>query len=224
MMYAVKAVVAEIHDLTEKMIEIGLCIDPNYPSETFHQSVGGAVKEISISSVGETSIALKNRPYVETYGDLRKRRIFNMCLIDGALIQFWYRFQGDKLIKHILSFYPSPDLLEYQNNQELYESEVFFAEAIRKDVVTTPIRFDFDQVGAQDYVHPASHFTIGQYKNCRIPVRSGVTPYRFLNFVLRAFYNAAYKKYCSTWQGIAPDFFDSITEREKRDLHLNFFE
>lgn len=221
-MYTAKTVVAEIHDLTEKMIEIGLCVDPNYPSETVPRSTGGVIDEISISGVDEASVALKNRPYAETYRDLRKRRVFNMCLIDGALIQFWYRFQDDQLVKHILSFFPSPDLVEYQNNSELYDSDVLFTEAIRKDVVTCPIRFDFDQAAAQDYIHPASHFTIGQYKNCRIPVRSGLTPYRFLNFVLRAFYNTVYQKYCSDWSGSVSDFADTITEHERSDLHLSF--
>ena len=222
-MPTVKAVVSEIHYLTEKMIEIGLCIDPNYPSETFRRTAVGAVREISISGVDGVSNALKNRPYIKTYGDLRNRRVFNMCLIDGALIQFWYRFQRDELVNHILSFYPSPDLLEYQYKRELYASEPFFVESIREDIVATPIRFDFDQAAAKDYVHPVSHFTIGQYKNCRIPVRSGLTPYRFLNFVLRAFYNTAYQKYCSDWYGIVADFTDSITDRESSDLHLSFF-
>ena len=62
MMYTAKTVVAEIHDLTEKMIEIGLCVDPNYPSETVPRSTGGVIDEISISGVGEASVALKNRP------------------------------------------------------------------------------------------------------------------------------------------------------------------
>lgn len=222
MMADVESVAAEIRDLTSKMIEVGLCAEPNYPRKTTHPSDGGAISEISISGLSEASAALRNRPYPETYEVLRNNRAFNMRLIDGALVQFRYLFQNDSLIKHVLSFYPSPDLLEYQNEPEIYETDVLYAEVVKKDIVTTPIRFDFDTAAFKDYVHPVSHFTVGQYRNCRIPVISGLTPYRFLNFVLRAFYNTPYHELCSKWKGTAADFPSTVTEREQSDLHWSF--
>lgn len=221
-MASVDAVVTEILFLTSKMIEVGLCVEANYPSQATYPSDLGAVKEVSISGLEEASAALRNRPYTETYNVLREKRAFNMRLIDGALVQFRYRFRQDDLVKHVLSFYPSPDLLEYQNDPEIYELDILFSEVIMKDVVTTPIRFDFDPVTFNDYVHPASHFTIGQYKNCRIPVLGALTPHRFLNFVLRAFYNTPYHEYCSEWKGAVPDFGPTLTDRERSDLHWSF--
>jgi len=215
-------VAAEIRDLTSKMIEVGLCVEPNFPSMATYPSDEGAVEEVSISGLEEASAALRNRPYRETYEVLRGKRAFNMRLIDGALIQLRYRFRDGELLKHVLSFYPSPDLLEYQNDPEVYETDVLFAEVIMKDIVTTPVRFDFDSASAEDYVHPASHFTIGQYRNCRIPVKGALTPYRFLNFILRAFYSTAYHQLCSNWPGNAPDFVASVTDRESSDLHWHF--
>ncbi len=178
--------------------------------------------EISIAGLKETSVALRNRPYAETYKVLLEKRAFNMLLIDGALVQLRYRFRNGGLLKHVLSFYPSPDLIEYQNDPEVYENEILFAEVIMKDIVATPVRFDFDIEAFEDYVHPASHFTLGQYRNCRIPVISPLTPHRFLNFVLRAFYNTPYHELCSEWESVAPDFTITVTDREQSDLHWSF--
>lgn len=213
---------AEIRSLTSNMIDVGLCVEPNFPSENSFASDEGVIHEISVSGIKEASVALRNRPYPETYAVLREKRAFNMRLVDGALVQFRYRFQEDELAKHVLAFYPSPDLLEYQNDPEIYEADVLYAEVVRKDIVTTPVRFDFDLAAFEDYVHPASHFTIGQYRNCRLPVLGALTPFRFLNFVLRAFYNTPYHEYCSGWSGSAADFAATVTEREQSDLHWSF--
>jgi hypothetical protein len=218
----IKSVAAEVRDLTSKMIEIGLCIEPNFPTLTTHTSDDGAIDEVSIAGLAEASAALRNRPYAETYEVLREKRAFNMRLIDGALIQFRYRFRKNELLKHVLSFYPSPDLLEYQNDPEVYQTDILFAEVVMKDIVTTPVRFDFDLAAFQDYVHPACHFTVGQYRNCRIPVVGALTPHRFLNFVLRAFYNTPYHEFCSEWKSSASDFATTVTERERSDLHWSF--
>ena len=190
-------VVRKIGNLTSKMIEVGLCVDQNFPSQKLRASHKGTVNEITISGLEETSVALRNRSYLETYNILREKRAFNMRLIDGAMVQFRYRFRKDQVIKHVLSFLPSPDLLEYQNDPDTYKSDILYAEVIVKNTGTTPVRFDFDPESSIDYCHPASHFTVGQYKNCRIPVLGALTPHRFLNFILRAFYNTAYHEYCS---------------------------
>lgn len=215
-------IATEIHDLTSKMIEVGLCVDSNYPRQSIHPSGAGPVQEVSVKGLSETSAAMKARPYGEVYTVLRENRAFNMQMIDGALLQFRYRFRGNTLAKHVLCFYPSPDLLEFQNDPEIYETDILYADLISKDTVTTPVRFDYDPSCFEDYLHPASHFTIGQYKNCRIPVAGGVTPYRFVNFVLRAFYNTPFHEYCSNWKGTVNDFDLTVTERESADLHWSF--
>lgn len=216
------SILLEIRDLTSKMVEVGLCVQPNFPSQAELPSDDGHVEEISISGLEQASIALRNRPYEEIYEVLRHDNNFNMRLVDGALIQFKYLFREDKLLRHVLAFYPSPDLLDYQNNPEIYDNDVLYAEVLMKNVVTVPIRFDFDDDNFEDYIHPKSHFTIGQYKNCRIPVIAGLTPYRFLNFVLRAFYSTTYHTYCSKWKGSVPDFSLTATTKEQADLHWSY--
>jgi hypothetical protein len=212
----------EISDLTGAMIGVGLCVDQNFPSENTYVGEDGSVTELSITGSNEITAALKNRPYVEIYAALAAKRAYNMRLIDGALIQFRYRFNREKLLKHALAFYPSPNLLEYQNAPDIYELDVLYAESIRKDVVTTPIRFDFDDAAFKEIVHPKSHFTIGQYRHCRIAVSNGLTPFRFLHFILRAFYNTPFHELCSEWRPTASDFPESVSELERADLHLSF--
>lgn len=212
----------EIYYLTGKMIEIGLASDQNYPSE--QSSVGeiGSTIDLTVPKSSEISSALRDRPYSEIYYTLRDGRAYNMKFVDGALLQFRYRFTDGELTKHVLAFYPSPDLLEFQNDPELYENEILYADIISKDVVTTPVRFDFDPSAFVEDTHPHCHFTIGQYKNCRIPVSNALTPHRFLNFILRAFYNTPFVEHCADIKGSAADFPRTVTPAEARNLHLSF--
>jgi hypothetical protein len=144
-------------------------------------------------------------------------------MVDGGLIQMLYTFQRGELIKHSLSFSPSPDLLEFQNNPEVYEEDILYAEVLLKNVVVTPIRFDFDTKVFCDYHHPKSHMTIGQYKNCRIPVSAPLTPYQLLNFILRAFDNTAFREYCLELKRRAEYFPLIITDLEQSLPHLRAF-
>ena len=131
-----------------------------------------------------------------------------------------YRFRSAIIVRHRLAFFPSPDLLEYQNNNELYDDDEIYGDIIQKNVVTTPIRFDFDRAAFIDYEHPMSHLTIGQYQNCRIPVSGPLDPFHFLNFILRAFYNTPFRNFCGDVREFAYDFESTITARERRHLHV----
>jgi hypothetical protein len=68
-----------------------------------------------------------------------------------------------------------------------------YADAVMRQVVTVPVRFDFDDRDGvpKNIEHPRSHLTLGQYSNCRIPVSAPVTPGVFIGFILRSFYNTA---------------------------------
>jgi len=46
-----KSVAAEIRDLTSKMIEVGLCVEPNFPRQATYASDIGAIDEVSISGL-----------------------------------------------------------------------------------------------------------------------------------------------------------------------------
>jgi hypothetical protein len=206
----------EISRLTADLISASLSVDQNFPT----LSTEAGVTNIGFGATEDLSITLKNIPYSEAYGILKEKRAYNIKFPDGAVMQLLYRYRGDDLVKHRLAFFPSPDLLQYQNDPEVYEEDVLFAEVVDRNVVTVPIRFDFDPGSSIDYDHPASHLTIGQYKNCRVPVSGPLTPYTFVNFILRAFYNTPHKSFCNEMMEGPLEIVTTITDRERRHMHL----
>lgn len=206
----------EIQRLTADLISTGLCVDQNFPKiET-----DGSATDVTFGDTSNLSITLKNIPYEDSYAELKKNRSYNIRMIDGALIQILYRFDASGLRRHRLAFFPSPTLLEYQNESEIYEDDELYADILDRNIVTSPIRFDFDPGSFVDYDHPNSHLTIGQYRHCRIPVSGPVSPFIFLNFILRSFYNTPFKKFCGEINEGILDFGETITALEKRHLHV----
>ena len=206
----------EIESLTAELISAGICIDQNFPA--LRHNAGDVV--VDFGKEFDLSLTLKNIPYPSIYEALSENRSFNIRMIDGGLIQMMYAFKEGSLWKHRLAFFPSPDLLEYQNNSDVYESDEIYADVIERNVVTVPVRFDLDVAAAVDYDHPVSHMTLGQYRNCRIPVSTGLTPFYFVNFILRAFYNTPFRKFCSGLRAVSPLLPDTLTEREGNHMHL----
>jgi hypothetical protein len=207
----------QIESLTADLIEIGLCNHQNFPS----LRTQGGFAEIAIPGVTTLSLVLKNIPYPEIYSELRDSQSYNLRMVDGALIQMMYRFVDGEVNSHRLAFFPSPDLAEFQNNAEIYETDEIFADVISRSIVVFPVRFDFDSGGAfQEIHHPRSHLTLGQYRNCRIPVSAPVTPFWFIDFILRNFYNTAHRKYCDHIRVLQGTFEATIVDPERRVVHI----
>jgi hypothetical protein len=204
----------QINSITSKLIEVGLSVEQNFPSIKNNS--------VYISGNKDLSIALKNISYQEIYSELDKEKNYNIKMIDGALIQFMYTFDGDELKKYRLAFFPSPTLEEFQNNSEIYEIDEIYADIIDKNIVTTPIRFDYDPNNHISVEHPQSHLTIGQYKNCRIPIVIPITPNIFMDFILRNFYNTAHNKFSTTLNFDKIILFDNcINDDEQKILHVS---
>lgn len=210
----------QVQRLTSDFVGLGLCNSQNFPSI---KSEGG-ISEVSYSGMSDLSIVLKNQPYQDLYSELLRTSAYNILMLDGAIIQLMYRFKDGILVSHRLAFFPSPNLDEYQNNPDIYELDEIYADIILKNIVVFPVRFDFDssEVVFVEQEHPKSHLTLGQYKNCRIPVTSPVTPYLFLNFILRNFYNTAYKKHSEGITLFRELFEDTIYPSEREIAHLHF--
>ena len=201
-MLVAKDIFLQIEKITSNLIALGLCMDQNFPSM---KKLNHSIEEVnmcSIESSYNSSIFLKNMSYGDMYYELYKRRMYNIKMIDGALIQMQYRFNGNSIESHRLAFFPSPNLDIFQNEPEIYFEDEIYSDILDARIVTVPLRFDFDdsedQYGnkvAIPVIHPISHLTIGQYKNCRIPVSSAITPYQFIEFIIRNFYNTAFELY-----------------------------
>ena len=209
----------QIKDLTEALVGLSLSNEQSFPAT--HGNPNAAF-EITVSDAKGMSIALKNLAYRDIYTELEKARCFNVKMLDGALVSLRYRFQAGAITEHSLSYFPSPDLEHFQNEPELYLEDEIFADVIARNIVPFPIRFDYsnDDERFVEVHHPYSHLTLGQYKNCRIPVCSPLAPLAFGGFILRNFYNTAFRKYSEKIPASNVFFAQTITANERRIPHV----
>lgn len=205
--------------LTSNLIELSLCDRQNFPAL---RDLGKGYREVGISCGEKIAYALKNLSYREIYAELERTGTYNLRMLDGALVQMMYRFRNDRIEAHRLAFLPSPFLEEFQNNPEVYLEDAIYAEVIMKNIVPFPLRFDFDcrEDVAVDIEHPKVHLTLGQYQNCRIPVSAPLTPYHFISFLLRNFYNTVFCKYCKKIPSFSCAFESTITKQEMELLYV----
>jgi len=134
-----------------------------------------------------------------------------------------YRFNNEVIETHRLAFFPSPYLDEFQNNPEIYITDELYAEVIMRNIVPFPLRFDFDSRSevVRELEHPVSHLSLGQYKNCRIPVSSALTPFYFISFILKNFYHTAYTKYCNNITTYKLEcFLPTLFPSEREVIHI----
>lgn len=214
-----KDTLSQLAQLTEAMVGLSLSNDQNFPSTRGEPE---RQFEITVNNAGRMTTALKNISYREIYLELDQARCFNMKMLDGALLTLRYRFQDGEISEHSLTYFPSPDLEYFQNNPEVYLQDEVFADIVARNIVPFPVRFDFsnDDNKFVEIHHPRSHLTLGQFKNCRIPVCSPVSPLTFGHFVLRNFYNTAFRKYSDDLPVSSLIFSNSISPGEREVPHL----
>jgi len=68
--------------------------------------------------------------YADSYKEQLAARAFNFRMLDGALVQMAYRFNNSAISQGRLAFLPSPDLEAFQNDPEVYEEDLMYAEVI----------------------------------------------------------------------------------------------
>lgn len=209
----------EIKELTEALVGLSLSNEQNFP--TTHGNPKAAF-EISVSTAAGMSVALKNVAYSDIYRELEKARCFNIKMLDGALIALRYRFRHGNICEHSLSYFPSPDLEHFQNEPEVYLEDDIYADVVARNIVPFPVRFDFsdDPKKFVEIHHPYSHLTLGQYENCRVPVCSPFGPLAFGGFILRSFYNTAFRKYSEKIPVSKLAFAETIADKERKIPHV----
>ncbi len=205
----------QLTQLTEALIKSGMCDAQNFPSIA---KCANNITEIGISGK-DYSVFLKSVSYSEMYQAALEKRLYNIKMIDGAILTLLYRFSGNQIITHRLSYFPAPDLIAFQNEPELYEDDEIYADILDCRIVTVPIRFDFDTEASRLLSHPVSHLTLGQYKNCRIPVSSALTPYQFILFIVENFYHSSISQI--QLPSFKDKFDESIFPEERELLHVN---
>ena len=210
---------SQINQIVLYMMDTGLSDDQNFPLLNDRER---PLIKVSFQGAEHISIALRDRPYEEIYRDLTDSRAFNIKMLDGALIQMTYQFSQGGLLNHRLAFFPSPSLVEFQNDPQSYFNDELYADIVANNIVHVPLRFDYEssQGLRQVLTHPKSHLTLGQYRNCRIPVSAPLTPLQFIDFLLRHFYHTAYQNYAVTLPTTSARFPDSILHAERKMIHM----
>lgn len=173
----------EVRKVTQELIRCGLAEEYNPPVIKNNDIVWGNYKDISVY--------LRNMEYAAIYSEIEKSHNFNAKLPDGGMLQLMYRFdgRGTNLLSHRLAFYPSPSYEIYQNDAELYDADYIYGDILNKSVLPVIIRADYSNEAADsDIHHPYSHVTLGEYKNCRIPMDRPVSPMQFVKFIMEHFY------------------------------------
>jgi hypothetical protein len=209
----------EIDSLVGYLVEKGLSIDQNF---ALRRDLGGFRVEITFAQATHVSAALGDLSYPEIYDHLAQERAYNVRLPDGALLQLMYTFTNKTLERHRLAFFPSPHLVEFQSNSEIYINEHPYVDIVAKNIVVFPLRFDYDcREGVPRVVeHPKAHLTLGQYRNCRIPVTAPLAPGMFVDFVLRHFYHTAHRRYANDLPAGTTIFKNTIIAAEERLIHV----
>lgn len=207
-------ILQEINGITSYFVKKGIARSQNYSIQT----TAGKFTDVTFSAAKSVGAALRDRPYEQIHGRLIIDNAFNIEMIDNALLQFMYRFDKQQIIKHRLAFFPSPILDDFVRYPKVYFTDDPRLEPSGRTTIPVPLRFDYDLAAAKpDLSHAASHLTIGQYKQLRIPVSAPLTPRMFADFILRHFYSP------SVADGLPPSkirFPTSISELEKKMIYV----
>jgi len=215
-----RSIHSQINTITQRLISVGLSVRQKFPSCS---SIGRDSYEIAYPGMRDLSVVLRNVEYTEVYQELDNSENYNVKMIDGALLQLLYTYKNSNLSSHRLAFFPSPFLHDFQNEPEIYEEDEIYADIIAKNILPVPVRFDYDPDNYEELDHPKCHLTLGQFKNCRIPVCSPITPSVFIAFILRSFYNTAFKKFTDDLNFSSNLFDETIAPTEKKIIHLAIY-
>lgn len=208
---------AQIDQALAWMIGAGLSDDQN---GAFLREQHGEIVEVTFRGAEHINVAMRDYTYQDIHTRLLTARAYSARLADGSLLQMTYRFADRSIQQHRLAFFPTPDLSEFANNAETLGEDDVYAELQRRNVVPVPLRFDYDRASANELSHPASHLTIGQYPNCRIPVSAPLAPAVFVEFIARNFYHTAFTRHEADFPTRAEGFAESILPAEREVLHI----
>ena len=149
---------------------------------------------------------------------------------DGAIVIIQCRFNRDTLFAHRYTYIPCPVdhnlLISRPEEIALADWMREFTFSPAEDIFRSrgTYRFDYSRDVPHNLhdPHPASHLTFGS-PQCRVPVRSPLSPASFLGFL----FNNFYRPFLRIWQPVAPHLAcagieQCITKEEQALHHLNW--
>lgn len=215
-----EAVRARINEIVLYLVETGLAADQQF---AFRRTGRGGIEEVTFDNAKDVGLALKKMAYEDVYGRFRRSRVYNVRMLDGALVQMMYAFESDAVVSHRLAFLPAVQSERFQRSPETYMSDEQFGHGVERVVVSAlPIRFDYHSADARHrpVLHPKSHLTLGESPECRIPVSAAVSPHWFMDFVLRNFYDSPGHRYADELPRDDGGFDRCIDPRERQVVHV----
>ena len=214
-----EGVKSRINGIIRYLVEAGLASDQQF---AFRRTLRDGIEEVTFAGGENVGWALKNANYEDAYVRFRRSRAYNVRMPDGALIQVMYRFTANDLLSHRLAFLPATRLERFQGDPELYLDDDEFGHEVGRVVVAFPIRFDYHSADQrhQPVLHPKSHLTLGEFPECRIPVSAPVGPMRFVDFILRNFYDTPERTYAAGLPVDRISFDCSIDPLEREVMHI----
>jgi hypothetical protein len=213
------AVAQQIRDVTHILLNASL-IDYQRPPVV---KVIGGISHIGIPDAPDLSVSMRDLAYDDIYQTLFATGAYHFRMLDGALIQLLYSFSRKNLVSHRLCYFPAPNLATFDAEPELYEHDELYANIFSHFTIKAPLRIDFDSDDDKfvEIDHPRCHASLGQYKDCRIPVDGPMTPFRFMRFILRSFYYRAYVEINFDNKASETSFDATIADPERRVLYIS---
>ena len=209
-------------DLIIFVTENGLSVDQNMPFEV-HRT--GDVVDVTHSG-NPMSFMLRNRPYKELHAEALSSKSYLFRLFDDSLFQMSFQVGAGELLRSRAAYLPPPSFDTFHESVELFEEDLMFADIIDRRIVAVPLRVDYDvrENVVISRQHPKSHFTLGQFDGCRLPLSAPITPTLFVELILRMFYSKALATCSKPVPSSSYRFKRCLDTREERETHVHISE
>ena len=210
-------IAAEIRGLIVHLVGSAITRDYYWPTTRRTRSMS----TVSFDNDQYVADAMKLDTYKHVYTHLADRHAYNLMMLDGALVQFMYRFERRSLAGHRLAYMPAPDARQLHDVFGDSRDGHLVAVTSRR-AVPVPLRIDYDASERlhRPQTHPKCHLTLGEHRNCRIPVSSPMSPCRFMDFLLRSFYDDGEQAYANHLPKSRCQFTASIHAEERQIVHV----
>lgn len=210
-----KEIVKDINSVLSELRTNNLIRDEN--GITQHSLVGNAV---GLTFHGKSDVSGivydKHISCSQIIDILLSARQYTVLLYDKSLIQAEFIIGTDGLLKERLVFIKKHNRIWLKSEIEKYEAidEDWFSDEMGIPVM---LRIDYDPQSQKDRKHPSAHITFSNHSSCRIPMKGAISFSEFVKFIFLQFYDIELQ---------IPEYrldeVDTITEAEKKLIHLNW--
>lgn len=210
----IKEVLKDIENALTELRKIEMLRDETGVSTI---TTGANLFDISYATKNETSSILydNNISYSFLIDKLLFNRQYTILLYDKSIVQAEFKIANNIIIKERLLFikkhnktWQKDEIAEYENEYEEWFDDDFG--------IPIFFRVDYDPDAFKEVSHPATHFTLSNQENCRIPIKGIITFSEFMKLIMKQFYNID----LSITQYRYND--ETITNNEKKLIHMNW--